>query len=111
MQMRVRMIERVDNVRHDVSEAVVAGPLGTDFNLELIAARYRLTASFVTDLRAPGVLSVLCKLTSRRDYGRSPRGLPLYEEESQAKTFDLGLDESLVLLPFGKAADDSLEIV
>lgn len=112
MQMRVRMIEREEGARREVANTVIAGPLGTDFHVEYSAPRYRLNASFVTDLRTADVLSVVCKLTSRRDYGRSPRGLPLYEEDLQEKAFDLRFDESLVLLPFGKAAGgDSLEIV
>ncbi len=91
------------NGRRDViSETTVEGPQGTDFQIKLQGGRFQLDAKFLTDLVAPEVLKVRADLNTRRLYGYSERNLPLYEEGAQKQALQLGFDEKLVLLPFGR---------
>lgn len=89
--------------RHELlSVTTVEGPAGTDFEVKLRGARFQLEARFLNDLVAPGALKVRAKIRTRRLYGRSERGLPLYEEDEQKQALQLGFDEKMVLLPFGR---------
>lgn len=100
--------------RELLSETTVEGPAGTDFQIKLRGARFQLDARFLNDLAEPGALKVRAGIKTRRLYGQSERGLPLYEEDEQNQTMQLGFDEKMVLLPFGRndrAADaDQLKI-
>ncbi len=88
--------------RTPVADAVIAGPSGTDFDIALDAGRFRMSAQFLTELNPGGRdLRVVAVLDTKRLYGTSERGLPLYEEDHQNHSFRLGFDEQLVLLPFG----------
>ncbi|MDQ3918912.1 MAG: hypothetical protein M3348_10580 [Acidobacteriota bacterium] len=87
--------------RELLSETTVEGPAGTDFEIKLRGARFRLDARFLNDLVAPGALKVRAEIKTRRLYGQSERGLPLYEEDEQKQALQLGFDEKMVLLPFG----------
>jgi hypothetical protein len=100
------------NGRRDLlSQTLVDGPSGTDFTVNLHDSRFQMNAKFVTDLIAPGTLKIKTDLNTRRLYGYSERSLPLYEEDAQKETMQLGFDEKLVLLPFGRNDNnDQLEI-
>jgi hypothetical protein len=87
--------------RELLSETTVEGPAGTDFEIKLRGARFQLDARFLNDLVAPGALKVRAEIRTRRLYGQSERGLPLYEEDEQKQAMQLGFDERMVLLPFG----------
>jgi hypothetical protein len=87
--------------REIISDAVVEGPPGTDFNVNLQDERFRMVARFMTDLGTGGGLTLRAKLDTRRLYGYSEAGLPLYEEDAQRHTLNLNFDEAVVLLPFG----------
>lgn len=88
--------------RELLSETTVEGPPGTDFEIKLRGARFQLDARFLNDLAASGALKVRAEIKTRRLYGQSERGLPLYEEDEQKQTMQLGFDEKMVLLPFGR---------
>ena len=94
-----------------VSETTVEGAEGTDFNIKLTGARFQMNTRFLTDLVAPNTLQIRADLNTRRFYGQSERNLPLYEEDSQRETLQLGFDEKMVLLPFGRnGSSDQLKI-
>jgi len=97
--------------RHVLSSSLVEGPPGTDFNIELQGERFKMSAKFLTDLVESNRLNVRAKLQTRRLYGASERGLPLYEEDQQQQALQLGFDEDIILLPFGRSGgDDKLKI-
>lgn len=106
-QQRVRFqiatVEETAGQRHTISEATVEGPPGTDFQVDLQAERFKMDARFLTDLGAPGALKVRARLNTRRLYGYSERKLPVYEEDAQNESLQLGFDEGIVLLPFGRS--------
>lgn len=102
----ITTVEERGGERNVISEATVEGPAGTDFQINLQGERFKLGARFLTDLLRPGALQLRARLSTRRFYGYSPHNLPLYEEDSQRETLELGFDEAVVLLPFGRGGDD-----
>src|SRR5947209_8200454 len=92
IRFQIATVEEDGNVRRIVSLSTVEGPPGTDFDINLQDARFKMSARFLTDLVAPGALKVRTKLNTRRFYGLSPKNLPLYEEDAQAETLQLGFD-------------------
>jgi len=111
IKFQIRMIEEISGQRKVLSEASVEGPLGTDFNIGLQSLHFKLDSRFRTDLNAAGGLTVRATLNTRRLYGYSERGLPLYEEDSQRIPLQLGFDESILMLPFGQdEGPDKLKI-
>ncbi len=107
----ITTVEERAGARNVISEATVEGPAGTDFQINLQGERFKMGARFLTDLVRPGALQLRAQLNTRRFYGYSPQGLPLYEEDKQSETLELGFDEAVVLLPFGRGgADDRLKI-
>jgi len=98
--------------RDELYEAAIEGPPGTDFEVTLKGTRFRMTASFRTDLTGPSELRMRARLDTRRLYGYSERGLPLYEEDRRHHDLRMRLDEDLMLLPFGGIGEDPrLEIL
>jgi hypothetical protein len=112
LRFQITTIEETAGKRNVISDATVEGPPGTDFNISLQTERFKMSARFLTDLTTPDSLKVRAKLDTRRFYGYSEQNLPLYEEDQQSQTLDLGFDESVVLLPFGRGggADNHLKI-
>lgn len=102
LQFRVATIEERSSERKIISEATIEGPAGTDFDINLQGERFKMNARFLTDLIAPGTLKVRANLDTRRLYGYSERELPLYEEDRQQQTIEMGFEEQIVLLPFGR---------
>ena len=98
---RVTTIEKVSGKERTVSEALIEGPEGTDFNLTLNTRLFSMAAGFLTDLTAEGQLRVRANIETKRLYGESERHLPLYEIDQRREAFTLGFDEQVVLLPFG----------
>src|SRR3712207_4226887 len=114
VRFRVTTVEERGEERSVISEASVEGPPGTDFNIDLNGGLYRMRARFLTDLVGRDRLKVRARLDTRRLYGYSERHLPLYEEDAQRQTLELGFDEAVVLLPFGRGGGDhrlKIEIV
>ncbi|MGA9769575.1 MAG: hypothetical protein WBV94_11075 [Blastocatellia bacterium] len=111
MQFQIATIQEHAGARTVISSSVVEGPPGTDFDIDLQGERFKMNARFLTDFDESRALAIRAKLQTRRLYGRSAQGLPLYEEDEQSQTLRLGLDEQIVLLPFGRGGgDDRLKI-
>ena len=110
ISFRVATIEEKAHERNVIAETLIEGPPGTDFEIDLHDERFKMNARFLTDLIAGDELKVRADLNARRLYGRSERDLPLYEEDSQKQTLQLGFDEAIVLLPFGRNSGDRLKI-
>ncbi|HEX8149520.1 MAG TPA: hypothetical protein VF591_20225 [Pyrinomonadaceae bacterium] len=105
IRFRITAVEESAAGRKVISDAAVEGPPGTDFNVNLQDGRFRVSARFMTDLARGGGLTLRARLDTRRLYGYSEAGLPLYEEDAQRHTLDLGFEETVVLLPFGGGGD------
>ena len=101
IRFQITAVVEKKGVREVVSDAAVEGPPGTDFNVNLQDGRFKVSARFMSDLAPGGGLKLRAKLDTRRLYGESEAGLPLYEEDEQRHTLGLGFDEAVVLLPFG----------
>jgi hypothetical protein len=110
IRFQITAVEENAGERHIVSEATVEGPPGTDFNINLQGGRFRMRARFLTDLVSPDSLKLRARLETRRLYGYSESSLPLYEEDEQSHTLELGFDEAVVLLPFGRGGGRRLKI-
>ncbi|MCI0490149.1 MAG: hypothetical protein L0229_26445 [Blastocatellia bacterium] len=110
IRFRVATIEEKAEGRNRISETLIEGPPGTDFEIALHDERFKMNARFLTDLAGEDELKVRASLDTRRLYGYSERDLPLYEEDSQKQTLQLGFDEAIVLLPFGRNGGDRLKI-
>lgn len=110
IRFQITAVEEGAAGRRVISDAAVEGPAGADFNVNLHDGRFRVSARFLTDLVAGGALSLRARLDTRRLYGRSEAGLPLYEEDSQRHALRLGFEEAVVLLPFGDGGEPRLRI-
>ena len=104
IRFRITAVEESAAGRKVISDATVEGPPGTDFNVKLEDGRFRVSARFLTDL-ADGGLTLRARLDTRRLYGHSEAGLPLYEEDAQRHALRVGFEEAVVLLPFGGGGD------
>lgn len=111
IRFEVAALEERDGARSLLSATTVEGPAGTDFTIRLQGTRFQMNARFMTDLMGADVLKMKADLNTRRLYGYSERNLPLYEEDAQKETMQLGFEEKLVLLPFGRSdSSDQLKI-
>lgn len=110
IRFQVVAIEESATGRMTLSESIIEGPPGTDFNIKLQSSRFKMAARFLTDLVAPGTLKVRAKLDTRRLHGYSENQLPLYEEDLQSHALALSFDEKIVLLPFGSGSGSELKI-
>ena len=108
IRFQVRAVEEERGSRTIISETVIEGPPGIDFNVNLQSSRFKMGARFLTDLVGPDVLKVRSKINTRRFYGYSESRLPVYEEDAQEQAIDLGFDEQIVLLPFGQSGGASV---
>lgn len=110
IRFQITAVEESEAGRSVITDATVEGPAGTDFNINLQDGRFRMSARFLTDPEPGGGLRLRARLDTRRLYGHSATGLPLYEEDSQSQTLRLGFEEAVVLLPFGGGGDARLKI-
>jgi hypothetical protein len=111
IRFQIATVEERDNQRNVISYALVEGPAGTDFDIDLNGERFKMRAEFLTDLQPDQKLMLRARLQTRRLYGYSEHMLPLYEEDLQNHTLQLGFDEDVILLPFGsKGGDEKLKI-
>lgn len=111
IRFQVATIAEHAGERRVISSSLIEGPPGTDFNIDLQGERFKMSAKFLTDLVDSKTLNVRAKLQTRRLYGVSERGLPLYEEDQQQQALQLGFDDDIILLPFGRTGgDDRLTI-
>jgi hypothetical protein len=105
---RVFSIRAVDDSGRVLYSAEIEGPPATDFTVALRDAQHEVDAAFVNEPRAGGGLDTRIHLRSRRAYGLSRNGLPLWEEDSQDHRLRVDLDQEIEMLPFGKAGDAGL---
>jgi hypothetical protein len=110
MRFQIIAIEESEARREVIAKATIEGPPGTDFSVDLQSRRFKMNARFLTDLVSTGELKVRAKLNTRRLYGYSRNNLPLFEEDTQSQTLNLGFDEQVILLPFGKGGGELLKI-
>jgi hypothetical protein len=111
IRFEIVTIEEKAGVRNIISSALIEGPPGTDFDINLHGERFKMSANFLTDLEENHRLKLRANLQTRRLYGYSERNLPLYEEDEQSQTLQLGFDEDVILLPFGgNGGDEKLKI-
>ncbi len=99
----IRCIEERDGARHVLYSAVVEGPPATDFRVVMRDARHEIEATFVNEPIAGGGIDARVHLRSRRAYGTSRNGLPLWEEDVQQHRLRVDGDQQIELLPFGAA--------
>src|SRR5215207_9750228 len=105
IRFQITAVEESAAGRKVVFDAAVEGPPGTDFNVNLQDGRFEMRARFLSDLADGGGLTLRARLDTRRLYGYSEAGLPLYEVDAQRHTLRVGFDEAVVLLPFGGGGD------
>lgn len=110
VQFQVMTIEETAGGRKVLAETIVEGLPGTDFNINLQTERFKMQARFLTDLIASDALKIRANLNTRRLFGYSPANLPLYEEDAQKHALEINFDETIVLLPFGRGAAETLKI-
>lgn len=108
IRFHVVTVEESATARTVVSEATVDGPPGTDFEIELNGTRFKMSARFLTAAPRDATIDVKARLQTRRLWGHSKRGLPLYEEDDQSHDIVVGLQERIVLLPFGRPSSGEL---
>lgn len=108
IRFTVRCVEESTGAHRTLYEADVDGPPGTDFQLHMRDRGFALDASFVNEPAASGKLDIRASLTTRRRYGTSRAGLPLWEEDSQEHRFLAGFDQEIAILPFGGAGKGGL---
>ena len=106
IKFRIVTVEEKGSERKIISESFIEGPPNTDFNINLEDERFKMKATFLTDLVGPDKLRVRTRLDTKRLYGSSERQLPLYEEDQQTQLLELSFDEAVVLLPFGRTGGE-----
>ncbi|MBX7222850.1 MAG: hypothetical protein K1Y36_23075 [Blastocatellia bacterium] len=112
IQFCITAIEAHSNTPNLISETLIEGPPGTDFNLNLKSKGFVLTTRFLTDLLPDQRVEMRAALETRRYLGQSDHNLPLYEIDTQRQSVLVGTDEAAVLFPFGQEGDsDSFKIV
>lgn len=104
----IRCTETTADGTRTLYEATIDGPPATDFDLSLHDARFTLDASFVNEPTTNGGTDIRLHVESRRRFGTSPNGLPLWEEARQEHRVSVELDQQLELLPFGGAGPRGL---
>ena len=90
-----------------LAQTRIEGLPGTDFIINLQTGNFKMQACFVSDLLADNQLKIRARLNTRRFYGYSLANLPLYEEDEQNRTVEVGSGSRVILLPFGR--DDEAE--
>ncbi len=110
VRFQVTTVVENGNERRVLAQTTIEGLPGTDFGINLQTGNFKMQARFLSDLIAADRLKIRAQLDTRRFYGYSPQNLPLYEEDSQKQALELGFDESVVLLPFGRGTAETLKI-
>lgn len=111
IRFQITTIVEKANERKTLAQTTIEGLPGTDFNINLQTGNFKMETKFLSDLIGEDKLKIRATLNTRRFYGNSPINLPLYEEDSQKQTLEVGFDETIVLLPFGRnGGDETLKI-
>lgn len=111
IRFQIRTIGEQTGERRVLAQTTIEGLPGTDFNIKLETGNFKMQARFLSDLLTNDKLKIRAQLDTRRFYGYSPINLPLYEEDKQKQSLELGFNETIVLLPFGRnGAAETLKI-
>lgn len=94
--------------RQTLYAAEVEGSLDTDFKVTLRDARHEIEAAFINEPLPSGGIESRIHLRSRRAWGVSPNGLPLWEEDDQRQHVEVDPDQQIDLLPFGGRGEAGL---
>jgi len=97
---RLRLLERAGPATRLLATAVVSGPPDTDLRLSVRTGAVELQGLFGT-LPEPDTVNLAGLFFSRRQVGRSRRGLPLWEEDSYRRWARVGWGGTARLYPFG----------
>jgi len=96
----LRVVERTAGETRLLASAAVSGPPETDMRLALRAGATELQGLLGT-LPEPDTVNLAGLFFSRRQVGRSRRGLPLWEEDSYRRWSRVPWGGTTVLYPFG----------
>jgi hypothetical protein len=111
VRFQVTTISESAKERKVLAQTTIEGLPGTDFNINLQTKNFKMQARFLTDLISSEKMKIRANLDTRRFFGLSPLNLPLYEEDSQKQNLEIGFDETIVLLPFGRnGGEETLKI-
>jgi hypothetical protein len=99
LSYRLQLVERDASTRI-LATAAVSGPPGTNLRLSLRTAAAELQGLLGT-LPEPDTVNLAGLFFSRRQAGRSRRGLPLWEEDSYRQWARVGWGGTVRLHPFG----------
>jgi len=99
---RLRAVGQVGNTTQVLASASVSGPPETDLRLSLKTRGAELEALLGT-LPEPDTVNLAGVFFSRRQVGRSRRGLPLWEEDSYRRWARVAWGGTARLYPFGPA--------
>lgn len=102
IRFQITTVGETRNERKILAQTTIEGDPGTDFDIDLQTGGFKMQSRFLSDLVSDDRLKIRARIETRRFYGMSPANLPLYEEDSQKKSFEIGFDEALVLLPHGR---------
>jgi hypothetical protein len=100
---RLRVFEGAAPGARLLATAVVSGPPETDLRLSLRAAALEIQA-LLGILPEPDTVNVAGLFYTRREAGRSRRGLPLWEEDSYRRWARVAWGGTTRLYPFGPAS-------
>ena len=100
---RLRVLEGAAPATRLLATAVVSGPPETDLRLSLHAAALEIQALLGT-LPEPDTVNLAGLFYTRREAGRSRRGLPLWEEDSYRRWARVAWGGATRLYPFGPAS-------
>jgi hypothetical protein len=111
IKFQVTVVAENSNKSEIITQSYIEGLPGTDFSINLNTENFKMQTHFLSDLVSPDKLKLRIKLETKRFYGMSPIDLPLYEEDKQNHTLNVGFDEKVVLLPFGRnGSSETLKI-
>jgi len=106
----LRVVERAAGATRLLASAAVTGPPETDLRLGL-EARTNELQGLLGILPEPDTVNLAGLFFSRRQVGRSRRGLPLWEEDTYRRWSRLAWGGTTLLYPFGPPAVSQRRVV
>jgi len=106
----LRVVERAAGETRLLASAAVSGPPETDLRLGLQARAAEVQALLGT-LPEPDTVNLVGMFFSRRQVGRSRRGLPLWEEDSYRRWSRIEWGGTTLLYPFGPPGVNQRRVV
>ena len=103
-----RCIEEREAGSRTLYSAEVEGPSDVDLHVQLHDSRHQIDVTFVNEPLPSGAIDSRIHLRSRRAWGLSTNGLPLWEEDDRRQRLRIASDEQIDLLPFGGRGEAGL---